>query len=163
MFGRTGWASVCVTKGGVLVHSYEPDCFETCTLHVWHALFLILEALPDCAAWFDAGSLKKLDRFPSVFSDQLDGPSMCLYVSCCEWPQRSESCHTHTHGHPAETCFKRCKEQCNHKPYGSLWTAWYSMYVCTYIFTCIYRYIYRIFFFIDTLTFTKIALYLYMF
>ena len=75
MFGRTGRASVCVTKGGVLVHSYEPDCFETCTLHVCHALFWILEALPDCAAWFDAGSLKKLDRFPSVFSDQLDGPS----------------------------------------------------------------------------------------
>ena len=80
MFGRTGRASVCVTKGGVLVHSYEPDCFETCTLHVWHALFLILEALPDCAAWFDAGSLKKLDRFPSVFSDQLDGPSMYIYL-----------------------------------------------------------------------------------
>ena len=32
--------------------------FETCTFHVWHPLFLILEALPDCAAWFDAGSLK---------------------------------------------------------------------------------------------------------
>ena len=54
--------------------------------------------------------------------------------------------HTHTRGHPAETCFKRCKEQCNHKPYGSLWTAWYSMYVCAYIYIHIYRYIYRIFF-----------------
>ena len=86
MFGRTGRASVCVTKGGVLVHSYEPDCFETCTLHVCHALFWILEALPDCAAWFDAGSLKKLDRFPSVFSDQLDGPSFVSFRGyTCDW------------------------------------------------------------------------------
>ena len=46
-----------------------------------------------------------------------------MYLVVNDPSVQSLATHTHTRGHPAETCFKRCKEQCNHKPYGSLWTA----------------------------------------